>query len=522
MAKQFVINDQLDKLNSLMEEQNDVLKAMAGIEDHNLKTIVNHFNLNKDGKIYGVKFPIFGDTKTAQGVKYGANEGLVIEPSTRDIEGRDDYRDILLFQHQDVNAHLEEDGRLIIDGIRGDQNFHTHGAVDVCTITCDRYYRYYRENGYEHYEMSDTYHQGFHLAKECEDVTTGASKGYGIYAKCVAGEIDGKLYSSFGLIPSVYPFKTICYNNNVSYYHAKGSHYSAMKLSELIYLQWMYMIKYASKNIQQYYGGCTGYYNSYVTTVAETNTNRVIIKTSEANNLEVDSYVSVGTSNDRNARTGHDIAHNVRILSIETYDSENSAIALETSNFDSVVGLNVMTMHYASGFSEDILGDDGVYKKGTASNSQKFPCCLNGIELMVGTYEVLGNAVFNIEADNTYRLYTEKDSTKLTTTVSNILNNYHKDVNGWYSHNTENWCYISDVHYDLENGVYGAKTNALANSSNSYSDAFYANRASSGQREFLAFGSLNLGSYAGLWYCGGSYGLGFASWSFASRPSLNG
>ena len=82
------------------------------------------------------------------------------------------------------------------------------------------------------------------------------------------------------------------------------------------------MLKFANTNSQAVLGGVFDYALQYPITVAEENVKRVIVSKSNATRYVVGSCVSIGdwgdaTSMDRSNKNCHNIARNVKILSIE-------------------------------------------------------------------------------------------------------------------------------------------------------------------------------------------------------------
>lgn len=59
-------------------------------------------------------------------------------------------------------------------------------------------------------------------------------------------------------------------------------------------------------------------------------------------------------------------------------------------------------------------------------------------------------------------------------------------------------------------------------STTGFADGLYTDAGTSGQREWLALGHLNLGAYAGLWILGAYYGWSYATWDLVSGVSPNG
>lgn len=56
------------------------------------------WNLNRDGKVYGVDIPEYTYSNSPSGIKTHDNVGLVIEPSTQTVAGRDDYAKLNAFR----------------------------------------------------------------------------------------------------------------------------------------------------------------------------------------------------------------------------------------------------------------------------------------------------------------------------------------------------------------------------------------------------------------------------------------
>ena len=76
----------------------------------------------------------------------------------------------------------------------------------------------------------------------------------------------------------------------------------------------------------------------------------------------------------------------------------------------------------------------------------------------------------------------------------------------------------------MENGAF-VQTNVGQDGSSTttgFADGVYVDNASSGQREFLGFGNLGVGSDVGLSFLGANYGVGTADWSVLARLSING
>ena len=163
--------DLLERYDSNKSDREDNLIKSQYIKDKS-EQLAKMFLMNRDGKIYGVKFPkdANGVIQASGGVKYGANNGLVVEPSTRTVAGKDDYANINVFRSIDANVHMSDDGHVIVDAIEGDPEFSYYGKVDVVCIFAPVYERIYDEeetvNGvttrWWHIEWTDTPEMGLH------------------------------------------------------------------------------------------------------------------------------------------------------------------------------------------------------------------------------------------------------------------------------------------------------------------------------------------------------------------------
>ena len=274
-----------------------------------------YFRTHRDGKVYGVKFAYDANNcLVAAGTKYGANTGLVAQPSTRTVSGRNDYDYINLFKHFDANVHLDTNGNTVIDAIRGDSNFSYYGKVDVVCVFAPVYERIY--TGYEsstkylYIEWCDSPKEGFTLNKLCKD-GNGNNKGFYCITKFQAGLIDGVPYASAGLYPWV---SGPSYNACVDTYHTRHEYMCGMIMAEWAMIQRISLMKYGNTNYQGNLNGLTSYYyTGYEILNTSTNKNHIVLSTTNANNLYLNTRIDVGTSATRGANS-RNIIDNTEIL----------------------------------------------------------------------------------------------------------------------------------------------------------------------------------------------------------------
>ena len=501
-------------------------KSVNDIQPYSDSYIEKWFNLMRTGRVYTVKFPLWETSQSPIGEKLDANRGLICEPSTPVYAGQNDYDEIPVFKTFDVNAYVDNDGEVHLTAFKGDENFQDTGKVDVFVLTMSYYEKTWTEDGYWYYSISDSPKPGYTIAKECLK-KDGSIRPYALYAKYVAGAIDGQPYSSKGLIPCYYPFETISAYHMVSYCKQRGKYYTGGLMWDYKYIWTRFMLKFANTNSQAVLGGVFDYSMQYPITVAEENVKRVIVSKSNATRYVVGSCVSIGDwgeaiSMDRSNKNCHNIARNVKILSIEDIDDSNSALNLDLAEpITTTTTCRVTTMHYLSGYSDEILGRDG--SLGTDPKSTKHPIVISGIECAVGGYEIPCNAMMNIlNASGDREVYITHDATKLSTNTQTIMNTWKKSGMTIKTSKVNNWQYITKMGIDTELGCVLplAAGESGSGSSTGFGDGLYCDNAATGQREFLLFGNLRYGSICGLSFLAAYCGFSYSWWLFLARISI--
>lgn len=478
------------------------------------------FALQRTGKVYTVKFPLWNTSQSPIGEKLHHNTGLNCTPSTDTVVGQDDYESIPLFKTYDVNAYVDDTGKIHVTAFKGDNNFKDVGKVDVFVLGMSYYERFWEENGYWYYSRTDSPKDGYKIARECVG-NDGRIMPYALYSKYVSGEIDGALYSSKGLKPR----RNMSYNVSESEYHKRGKYYGGGKTSLYKYLLTTFYLKYATLNTQSVMQGTSNYNYQYACAQTENGVKRVVLTTAQANNFVVGSYVSIGekggnSSVDRGNSYMHNIADSVKILSIESISDSNSAINVDVEEeFDTTATTYISTMHWCSGFSDDILGRDG---SPSSLTDAKHPMVLQGIECMVGGYEVMGNAIMDITSlKGTRKPYIINDNSKIIQSATDIKSTYETS-NDIQPTTLNAWNYITEMKLDIENGYFGITKAGVDGSGSAvgFCDGLYVDSGTSGQREFLALGALGSGVAGGLSYLYATYSLSLASWFILSRLSI--
>ena len=504
----------------------NITAAGGGIEN----ALSNFFALRRTGKVYTTRIYKY-DTSTSQtGVKLNDNEGLVRKPSTNTAIGQDDYREIGVFMHFPCNFTVDDKGFNHVTALQGQPDFKKTGKVDVGEVTMSAWVGITDNPEYVDYHYSDSPNEALGLRPMGESINPdGTISPFMIHGKYGAGDIDGVLYSSAGLIlanGSQKGGKPVSYTGLIAYMRKKGSMYVGTTNWDLFYKQLMMIILYATTNSRSVMAGCNSYSMQEMAAVAETGVTRVILPKAKANNYIVGSYVSVGdigsnTNKDRYYAYMHNLAYDVKILKIEPVDDTNSAIYLDTEPFNTTLTTCISTMPWRTGSTDSVLGSDG---SPFSNTDNKNPFKIQGIETGYGAYEVLSNVFMDIvtDEDGTPKrdVYICMDASLLTTDM-NAAKTRYKKVAAQVTYTAASWKYISKCFVDPALGIM-VPTETKAGSTTGFCNGLYTDSGTSGQREWLSLGHLYRGAFYGLWILHASHGVGTANWLIVSGVSPNG
>lgn len=482
------------------------------------------FKLPRTGKVYTVKIPRFATNPTVNCEKLDDNAGLVCEPSTDTVEGRDDYADIPLFKWYNCNYKRDASGHAYPTAIEHlSDDYRKIGTVDVGVIQMTPYVKWDASNpDYILWSITDSPRDGFTpwaAAKSGDTVYP-----YVIHSKFFSGVgEDGLLRSVYDLIPA----RNQSYYSLITDYAKKGAGYKGAGGEKAAWQFLFNSIKYAVKSSQEKYAGCTGYNLQYPAAVQRSEKLTYFpVTAAQAKNLLVGSRVSVGygskgsdgtVNNDRSASTVHQYADEAKILKIEPIDDMTSAVYLDCDAFDTMpvalsdtlnAHITLSTMHWHSGTTDAVIGHhDGSPGSNTDS---KHPYRVQGIEYAVGGYEVLSDAVLAFDDSNGKDVYVCPADVAHAKIDAEILANYKK-VGSFPA--GDFW--IGDIGFDPETCVTWPATQGSGDKTG-VGDRVYGggNASKNALREYLQVGSLWNGSAAGASFLHCRGWLGGGNWDF--------
>lgn len=503
-------------------------------QSENLTHIVERFYAaaaTKIDKTYTSRFYKYSTSSVSTGEKLDDNAGLVCVPSTRATAGQDDYANDPLFMCFDCNYTI--DGTTLepvihaIKGVAGtfDKASNTQ-LVGVIQMTGWVKRTLEETTKTVSYRAKET--PGYEPLPEAVRALDNSVRPFVIHAKYAAGlDSNGQLTSKSGVQPATLRTgsagsKSISYSGQRTLWRNRGTQYGGSCLCELAFYQLMLELKYATLSSRSKLAGCNAYDVTGTITVAETGVSRAIVSNADAAKFLVASRASIGTTNARHMATCYDVADISTITAIEVYDANNKAIYFDTKEaFDTSVGLKITSQPWATGACDDVLGNDG---SPFSNTSGKEPYILQGIELQLGMYETLGDTGLYANGTTGYEVYSFRtcaarpaNNLKTATGAVNVGLVPNDLASAAWNYNKElNWSANKQEHYMLAQ-EFGAS------SSTGYGAATYREvKTNVGEREWVAFGTLNTGSHCGLSTANLITALTNAYWYLGARASGTG
>ena len=517
------------KIETAGQTQIDLIKQNGGGVENALS---NYFALRRNGKVFTTKIYKWETSTSPVGVKMNANENMVAEPSVGRTEGRDDYAQYGLFHHFTCNFSVDENGFNHVDALEGQIRFTKYGKVQVGEVTMSAWFGIEdtTEAVLYHYSDSQTELTPYPMKESVNP--DGTISPFMIHAKYAAGDIDGVPYSSKGLAPAngcqaTQARNPVSYTGMITYMHKLGGHYCGTTSWDLFYRQLMMIIKYATTHSQSIMAGCTSYSNQNQNLVEETGVMRVVLTKAQAAGYVIGSYVSIGdvgsnTNKDRYYSYMHNKAYSVKVTKIEDVDDSNAAVYVDAPEaFDTTLTTWITTMPWHSGATDEVAGSDGSPNSNT---NGKDPYKIQGIETCIGAYEVLGNVVMDIvtgpDGNPARDVYVCEDASTLSSNIATVRANYKKAI-AQVAYTAASWKYITEETTDPNLGIM-IPTKVGGGSTTGFADGLYTDTGASGQREWLALGSLHNGATAGLWILHANAGWSSTGWNIVSGVSPNG
>ena len=481
---------------------------------------------------YTSQFYRYNTSNSSLGTKMADNEGLVCTPSTIATAGQDDYADLPLFACFDVNYTIDANSlEPVIHAIKGVYGAFTAQPVDsfVGVMQMTGYVRRSGDETTKTVEYKAQYAEGFMPLPEAVRASDNGVRGFVIHAKYAAGyDANGLLSSVSGVQPATYRpgsagSVSISHDGQIALWRARGNQYAGSSMCDGAFMQLMLEIKYANLGSNAIMKGCQAYSTSYAAAVSESGVNRIVLTASQAAYYIVGSRVSLGTGTDRAKATCYDVHDIATVASIEDVTIDGTAykaVVLATEAFfNTEAGVTYITPQpWLTGSTDSVQGSDGSPYSNT---NGKEPFKIQGIEVLLGMYEVYADITTYEDAEVGYTVYADRKAAEIVKGKAGAnavtLGIIPKEEAAAWKYNAElNWDANNQESYMIPTQFNGTSTTGYRSAS--YRDAL----ATVGWREWPAFGGLTHGGVCGLAYAGLSRALGSAVWNVGARPCGSG
>ena len=487
---------------------------------------------------------VFPSSGNSYATRYGDLVGVVVEPSTRETEARDDLKGNPLFATMDCNWTIDSTTKepviTAIDGVtsgfvRDDPTVHV-GVLQMSGY----FYQSFDQNGDETNGYSSTHLEGYGMVPVKESIRPdGTVRPWVVHGKYMSGQ---RIENSTEYMTCCSGQKVKAYNKSHNTLHTmaprSGTGFSGGTVVDWTWLEIMHRIVYACMASDPINAGCLSYNYTAYAQVAETDVKRILCTPSAVTSIEVGSCVLVGAvssdnKSDRGVAACYSISGQLGAIvtgkeNIEVGGVTYTAVYVDTdstfttaANGNGVAGTTlIMTFHWPTGALDNVKGHNGSI---AANTSGKYPALLQGIEYMVGAYEVFADIIVKWivrDGASVAEFYVVNDATDQ---ASDVTADYVKVGELVPGSGSNNWYYISKMVY--QNGVFVYASVAGGSSSTFTRDQtyIYKDGTTTGLREWRAFCILNYGvARGGLSASYLGYGLGSAYWSIAARLSPNG
>ena len=460
----------------------------------------------RDGRIYTVKVPT-GSAVAC--VKADANEGVAVPVTGTNARASiDPYSALAPFYHIDCNATVDADGVPHVTAISGDGMFaRTGGNGNVWVLAPVLFWKVADADGgaYTAISVSDTQLPGF-SPQPGAMLPDGSLRPCMIYAKYLLSGAGSDPKSVSGAQPRT---RDVSHNSLVTICKTATTGYSGRSIADDWYLKVMFLLKYATKNSQSVFAGCTSYDIAKQPSAASSGA--PYIDVAKGHGLVAGSAIMVGTANvDRGYTTAHDKVDYAVIKSISSKDGSNDRLGLDRPVTVAATDY-IKTAPWPTGCCDGVQGDGSP----TSPTGGKEPFTLQGIEAGMGVYEAMSGVAIKYDG-SACRLMVLHDTKQ---EASSISADYVDAGAPLPADATEGWKYPARLS-DAKGMLVG--TGSGASTTTGVCDGTYMKAASTvGSYEFLALGSLGSAAGAGL-CCGGGSALSAAWWSIGSRLSGTG
>lgn len=485
------------------------------------KQICKAFLEARTGKVFRTRFYKYANNSTSAGTKLLDNAGMAIPtPATDTAEGSDVYLKYALFRWQRCNYTRDDsDGFARPTALKGWPGYAETGAVDVGTLRMAFWWNFEVHATYYDITISDSPHPELGLVPWCDAVKIDADGNKTVMPYFIVSSYNS-VTASDGLLRSQpgCPAYNQSYNSQVTNYQKKGAGYWGSRASRnTLQMIWL-AIKYATKNSQKYFAGCSSYNIQVACALAESNVKRVLVASSQTG-FQAGSCISVGdrgsdTTTERQDALLNNIVDRAVVKSVEAVSVNGADYIALNLDIDTAITTTttclVSTMPWYSGKTDKVLGQ---YDGSPVSNTDaKHPYRIGGIEYMNGQAVIAADTVMEFQSDYSKNVYVAERPTKH---VANAHTGY-KLIGNIPNKGTGEDFWSGDAYINPETGGYYPASIGGGDSVGTGDIVWAGGANTSGLREYYQGGDLSLGSAGGSVFVSAWPDLSSGHWACAS------
>ena len=170
-------NSKKDDANNIrIKNLEDRVRYLENYAIQDLNTYIKEtFLMQRTGKVFTSKFPLFSVSQSSKGIKIDDNAGMQCNLSTQHQKNKNDYKNEPMFKPIDCNWKLDDTtGKIIITAIDGQGSFSRNGSNgQVGVINMPWYVRTWKDENYWYISVTDSPKANYDLLP---DVLPGLSQ----------------------------------------------------------------------------------------------------------------------------------------------------------------------------------------------------------------------------------------------------------------------------------------------------------------------------------------------------------
>lgn len=203
-------------------------------------------NLKRTGKKYGVHHSAFDVSPLSAGTRTLDAVGMVAQPSTNTVRGRNDFEGESVFYGLEVNGHVDDAGEFIVEYIKGIDNEFSRTERDTWMLYLTQWINITIDANGESLVISDEHHAGF-FPEGAAIRTDQTVRPFVAQAKYMAGNgSDGKAAS----ISGVNAAHDQSHNGMITRFKAKGTQYCGTTAQDKNHMDNLFEVAFATRDSQ--------------------------------------------------------------------------------------------------------------------------------------------------------------------------------------------------------------------------------------------------------------------------------